>query len=215
MAVKLPYLPTAGLISKVLAKIQEARRPDRFTTDFLETKLGYKGGSARACIPLLKRMGFLSTDGTPTRLYDQYRNSDTQGPALAQGTRNAYSEIFDRNSYANDLTREKLQALVTEMTGLEKESTVVRQVVATFLALKDGADFESSLTEGTGSPEDTNAGRSVGQHNPSPDRPVDLSSAGRIGLNIGYTINLNLPETTNPDVFNAIFKSLRENLLKE
>jgi hypothetical protein len=33
------------------------------------------------------------------------------------------------------------------------------------------------------------------------------------GLNVAYTINLNLPETTNPDVFNAIFRALKDNLL--
>ena len=33
-----------------------------------------------------------------------------------------------------------------------------------------------------------------------------------IGLN--YTINLNLPATNDVEVFNAIFKSLKENLLK-
>jgi hypothetical protein len=34
-------------------------------------------------------------------------------------------------------------------------------------------------------------------------------------LKLSYTINLNLPESTNPDVFNAIFRSLKENLLSE
>jgi hypothetical protein len=34
------------------------------------------------------------------------------------------------------------------------------------------------------------------------------------GLNLSYTINLNLPETSDVEVFNAIFKSLKENLLK-
>jgi len=33
------------------------------------------------------------------------------------------------------------------------------------------------------------------------------------GLNLGYTINLHLPATSDIAVFNAIFKSLRENLL--
>ena len=79
MASKLPYLASPGLIPKILGKIQEARRPERFTQDFLETKLGFGGGSARAIIPLLKRTGFLSSDGTPTRLYDQFPNADTQG----------------------------------------------------------------------------------------------------------------------------------------
>lgn len=34
-------------------------------------------------------------------------------------------------------------------------------------------------------------------------------------LRLSYTINLNLPATTEIEVFNAIFKSLRENLLRE
>lgn len=32
---------------------------------------------------------------------------------------------------------------------------------------------------------------------------------------ISYTINLNLPATTDIEVFNAIFKSLKENLLSD
>ena len=43
-------------------------------------------------------------------------------------------------------------------------------------------------------------------------RAPDL--ADTVELKVGYTINLNLPETTNPDVFNAIFKSLKEHLLR-
>lgn len=81
--IKLPYLASPGVIPKILAKIQKARRPDRFTQDFLETKLGQSGGSARAIIPLLKRMEFLSSDGTPTKLYDRFRNPSSNGAALA------------------------------------------------------------------------------------------------------------------------------------
>jgi len=35
-----------------------------------------------------------------------------------------------------------------------------------------------------------------------------------VGLNLSYTINLNLPETDDINVYNAIFKSLKENMLK-
>jgi hypothetical protein len=51
-----------------LQKIQEARRTDRFTQDYLETMLGFRGGNSRAVIPLLKRMQFLGPDGSPTEL---------------------------------------------------------------------------------------------------------------------------------------------------
>jgi len=35
-----------------------------------------------------------------------------------------------------------------------------------------------------------------------------------LGLNLGYTINLNLPATSDPEVFDAIFKSLKQHLLR-
>tara|TARA_B100000787_G_C16068588_1_gene238855 strand:- start:316 stop:522 length:207 start_codon:yes stop_codon:yes gene_type:complete len=35
-----------------------------------------------------------------------------------------------------------------------------------------------------------------------------------LGLNMAYQINIVLPETKDIEVFNAIFKSLRENLLR-
>jgi hypothetical protein len=34
-------------------------------------------------------------------------------------------------------------------------------------------------------------------------------------LGLSYTVNLNLSETTDVEVFNAIFKALKENLLDE
>jgi hypothetical protein len=34
-----------------------------------------------------------------------------------------------------------------------------------------------------------------------------------VGLNLSYTINLNLPATSDQAVFNAIFKSLKEHLI--
>jgi hypothetical protein len=204
-------MATPGLIPKILGKVEEARRPERFTQDFLETKLGHSGGGARPIIPLLKRMGFLAGDGTPTKLYDQFRNVSTRGTALASGVRNAYPELFDRNQYANDLSREKLTALVTEMTGLEKDSSVARLVVSTFMTLKEGADFEGQpelpREEEPRMPERAQLG-------PEPNGYTASRMPEDVSFRIGYTINLNLPETTDPEVFNAIFRSLKEHLLK-
>jgi hypothetical protein len=36
-----------------------------------------------------------------------------------------------------------------------------------------------------------------------------------LGFNLGYTINLNLPATSDAAVFDAIFKSLKEHLLRD
>jgi hypothetical protein len=44
---------------------------------------------------------------------------------------------------------------------------------------------------------------------------LKIPGGSALGMNLGYTINLNLPATTDVAVFNAIFKSLKEHLLKD
>lgn len=213
MAAKLPYMLSTGLIPKIFEKIQHARRPDRFTQDFLETKLGHSGGSARAIIPLLKRLGFIGSDGVPTDLYDQFRNTETQGTAMAEGIRSAFSELFDRNEYVYEMSKDKLTGLIMEITGGAKEDRNVIATVSTFLALKDMADFEAEE-------EDQESYSRINESIP-PSEPQRLANQNsgppnpneQLELRMGYTINLNLPETSDPEVFNAIFKSLKENLL--
>lgn len=213
MASKLPYMSSPGLVPKILAKIQEARRPERFTQDFLETNLGFGGGSARAIIPLLKRMGFLSSDGTPTRLYDQFRNTDTQGAAMSEAMRTAYSELFDRNQYSNDLSKEKLTGLITDVTGASRDDSTTKFTVSTFLALNSLANFDAKAPADVSEGSRANGG---GVSVPLPDdenfRQPQVPN-DEVKFAVSYTINLNLPETTNPEVFNAIFRALKENLL--
>lgn len=213
MVGKLPYMLSVGLIPKIFEKIQNARRPDRFTQDFLETKLGHSGGSARAIIPLLKRLGFLGSDGSPTPLYDQFRNEETKGIAIAQGMRNGFSELFDRNEYVNDMTREKLTSLVIEVTGGTKNESKTAAIVGTFWALKQLADFEnegSTQLLSEAAPDLTQEEHVLAS---KVGTPV-IGARDDIDLRVAYTINLNLPETKDPDVFNAIFKALRDNLMK-
>jgi hypothetical protein len=84
--------------------------------------------------------------------------------------------------------------------------------VTTFWTLKEGADFENRIEDGAPRHEPiviSQEARSSPQ-----ERPRASEAAGNVELKVGYTINLNLPETTNPDVFNAIFKSLKEHLLR-
>jgi hypothetical protein len=113
-----PFMNSYGLVSKIFDKIIEAQQPERFTQDFLKTKLGYDSGSSRPFIPLLKRLGFISSDGAPTALYSKFRNKDTRGEAMAQAIRTGYSELYERNEYVHDLDKNKLKNLVIEMTGL-------------------------------------------------------------------------------------------------
>src|SRR5687768_2733089 len=107
---KLPYVTAYGNIAKALEKIQQASTPPRFTHDFLATKLGMSGGSARPVVPFLKRIGFIGTDGAPTELYKQFRGTDEQrGAAAAQGLRQGYASLYEVNEYAHELDESALR----------------------------------------------------------------------------------------------------------
>lgn len=203
-----PFMNAHGLVPKIFDKIIEASQPERFTQDFLKTKLGFDSGSSRPVIPLLKKLGFIGSDGAPTALYAKFRNPDLdeRGKAMATGLRTAYKEVYDRSEFAHDLTKEKFKNMIVEMTGLGAGDATVNAIVGTFTNLKAYAKFDAEPAK---PPSD------VVPLTPKVDSPPP--PAGTIqqhGLNLSYTINLNLPETTDVEVFNAIFRSLKENLLK-
>lgn len=214
MAENPPYLNAYGSISKVLDKIIEAKRPDRFTQDFLETVLALPSSSLRPIIPLLKRIGFLNQDGSPTDIYSKFKTESGRKAAMAAGLKIGYPEIFRRNEYAHKLDKAKFTDIIVEMTGLERNNPVVRNIVGTFSALNSYADFEEveaspshAATELVRLPEEISEGS-------SPSGAKAGANSGGVGMNLSYTINLNLPESTNVEVFNTIFRSLKENLLR-
>jgi Family of unknown function (DUF5343) len=131
-----PFLNAYGNVTKIFDKIIEASQPERFTQDFLSTKLGFSGGSARPFIPLLKRLGFLASDGTPTPLYARFRNPENRSLAMYEGIKTAYKELYDRNEYAHELPKEKIKNIIVEITGLEPDNATVTGVVGTFLNLR-------------------------------------------------------------------------------
>jgi len=203
MKTKLPYISYPGCISRIVNKIKEAKTPERFTYDFLETKLAFKGGNYQQFLPLAKKIGLLNTDGSPSDLYKELRNPKTSKHAMAKAIKIGYRELFERNEYANNLSAEDLKRLVVEITGLESKNQVVIKTCQTFQKLKKEANFEAKPSEKPSEPEE------------KPDETKGEKDDYRdFGLNLAYTINLVLPKTDDPAVFNAIFRCLRENLLR-
>jgi Family of unknown function (DUF5343) len=200
-----PFMNAYGNIVKILTKIKEAQTPERFTGDFLGTKLGFGGGSAAPFIPFAKRLGLLAADGTPTDLYKRFRNPPQSEAAIAQAIRNGYPTLYERNEFVHSLDQKGLTGLVMEATGLAKNHGTLNSIVRSFLALKTLAEFDKASSSGTDSSTDK-----VSEAN---DEGEDAHGA-EVGLRLSYTIYLNLPKTDDIAVFNAIFKSLKENFFK-
>jgi hypothetical protein len=208
METKLPYVVQPGSIKKILEKIKDAKTPDRFTTDFLDTKLGFRGGNSRQFIPLAKKLALLNSDGTPTALYKAFRNPTTSKASIAEALKVGYREVFDRNEYAGSLSKDELKGLVVEITGLEAKDQLVALICRTFEMLKSFADFDKKLPAQKGEElVDTGASAAGSGHAGSADDELDVR--------LSYSINLVLPKTDDPAVFNAIFKALKEHLLRK
>ena len=111
------------------------------------------------------------------------------------------------------MSRDKLIGQVVEITGGAKEDRAIQAIVGTFQALNDLADFEREASERP-TPELKQEPTLSAQKPLSTHGIPMIANTDNVELRVGYTINLNLPETNDPEVFNAIFKALRDNLLK-
>lgn len=208
-----PYVAATGILNSVLKKIIDAPPPPRFTQDFLTAKLGFKKGSANAVIPFLKRLGFLGSDGVPTELYNKFRNPSKAGKAIADGMKIGYQDLYSRNEYWHDLNKKDLSGLIIEATGTSANSSTLKAIIGTIDVLKQYAQFDGASDDNDQSEEKLSAAKPQS----SEETPIIHHKKPKddLGINLSYTINLNLPETSDIAVFDAIFKSLKENLLKK
>lgn len=204
----LPYVPSYGSITKALAGIKKAATPARFTQDFLASTLDMKGGSPKPVIPFLKRTGFLGSDGAPTDLYRRFRNPTQSGAAAAEALRIGYRPLYDINEAIYAASDADLRGAIVQATGTDHDSSTAKVIYGSFKALKGCADFDAVSADDTA---DESGAEDVLGGGPS----FDSAAGGALaGIRLGYTINLHLPATSDVAVFNAIFKSLREHLLR-
>lgn len=210
----LPYITSTGNIEKALEGIKAATVPDRVSQDFVKTILQIPGGSGDQMTTYLKKLNFATSDGTPTDLYTKFRNPTTSGQSVANAIRHAYSPLFIRNEHMYALNDDELLGLIVEETGLAHDANPVKMALACIKALKRFADFETKPNISEDTPSETDETKPTTHHIALPSTSSETKSGG-IGLNLGYTININLPATSDQAVFNAIFKSIKENLLSD
>ncbi|MDZ4056984.1 MAG: DUF5343 domain-containing protein [Polynucleobacter sp.] len=207
----LPYVTASGTLKRALERSIEASRPDKFNADFLENVLKLSGGGARATIPILKRLGFLSSEGVPTELYAKFRTAGGRGLATLQALRIGFPEIFKKSEYAHTVDDNKLRDIILEITGLKANDPVAIAIKSTFSAIKsfippgmEASPIEQDAPmndEGNSSQSSYASGETSTNHDNS-------------GIRLAYNINIVLPETSDLKVLNAIFRSIKENLLR-
>jgi hypothetical protein len=211
MALPEVYVTVPKNLVLFLQKMRSAGVPQRVTFEFLKT-LGLKSSNDRSIITVLKAIGFLDASGAPTEAYKELRNQ-TEGPkVLAKALRNAYSDLFLANERAHELNLTALRNIVA--TKSTKSENIVSLIASTFSALAKAADFSDATNDEA--PERVVTSSVNGMPSlPTEGHPLESDHPARTAkATFHYNIQIHLPTTTDVTVYNAIFKSLRENLLQ-
>lgn len=207
------YMTSTKNLEQILAAIQKAGVPPKFTYDFFK-KLGFPSSNDRPIIPILKAMRFLDEGGVPLDRYKRYRDIPNAGGVLAEGLRDAYSDVFAVDQQAQDLDIDALKGIFARISG--KSDRVCEEMAKTFKALSGFADWEAPPA----ADEQPLAEESEGEREDTPppdpssngDRTTPLTPDRSLGrLNLHHDIHIHLPITDEIAVYDAIFRALRQN----
>lgn len=205
MALTDAYTVAVGRIPDLFSKIKYGQAPDVFMVQLLKDWV-FTSSNDRAALPLLKELGFLTGDGRPTQRYHDYRNHSQSKAVMAQAVRDAYGDIFLIK--ANPTKADK-DAIEGKFKSYHNVSDHVSGLMAkTFFSLLDLADLNAekpSTSLFKSGEESAGNGKDAV---PGPKKMPDFSG-------LYYNIQIHLPATKDVEVFNAIFKSIREHLVND
>ena len=208
MALPSSYLTSYKNVPAMLDAVKEAQAPDRFTVKFLQD-LGFTSAADRLFIKMLKTLGLLRESGEPTEAYHEFLDPAQSGRILADGMRRAYVDIFQINKNAHNLNSNELKGKFKTISKGEYSDAVLGKMVNTFTAFAKHADF---ISEAPG-PEIDSVGESDEEepngHTPKASTPP---AAPKANARLVYDINIHLPATRDPAVYDAIFSSLSKHL---
>lgn len=206
MATTNRYLASVKNVPGIFQKIQDGVPPDRFTVDHLKA-IGFGASNDRAIVPLMKDLGFLGSDGQPTQRYRDYRDHARAKSVMAEALREAYSDLFQINER---ITKADRDAVMGRFKSLHDSSDRVAELQAmTFFALLDLADLNvKAATRGEPS-------KAEEIHSSTRDQPTDRGGGPMSGQGVAltYRFEIQLPATRDVDVFRAIFRAIREELI--
>lgn len=210
MALPTSYLTSFKNLSAILDSIKKAQAPSRFTVKFLQD-LGYTGSADRLIIKMLKTLGMLRESGEPTATYHEFLDPSQSGRVLADGLRNAYADLFQIDKNAQEMSAPQVRAKFKTISQGEYSDDVLGKMANTFLAFAQYADFDSPQ-----SPTDAGIAADYPSDNISP-APVEQNGAiPAVGQHrqarLVYEINIHLPVTRDPAVYDALFASLSKHL---
>ena len=202
------YTQVYGQIPEFLAKLQEGQAPSSFTQQHLKD-IGFPSSNHRAFIPMLKALGFLSASGAPTPRYHAYRDKSQARQVLGEAIKEAYSDLFVIKTHPSDKDKTLIEGKFKSVHNATDRPAEL--MAKTFFALLKIADIDHvpSLQPKAAEPLPPPPTETHGVAPPPSGMPL-----GQVPLpGLHYNIQIHLPATKDVEVYNAIFKSLKEHLI--
>lgn len=201
------YIVSNNKIEPILSRVRSAAKPERFTRETLST-WGFTASNDRAMVGVMKGLGFITEAGAPTEFYDRLRDPNDWKYVLAERIRAAYSDLFAIDSNMNAAPETEIKGAMLRITGKDEDS--VNRYYATFKTLTGLARFDTKPSKTAAPAEEPKVDAATAPSATSAGQAVDLSRARSNEFH--YNIQIHLPVTTDITVYNAIFRSLKENL---
>lgn len=214
MSTSYPATRSIGKLRKLLqSNVPSVGRPAKVDAAWL-ARFGINNAND-VVLAALKFIGIVDEAGVPTAQWDEYRQHGQSRTVMARLVRSAYHELFNDFPDAHRRSEDELRTYFSSV-NTKGSANHLSNVVGTFRALCDLADFDTAPTESDEKPEPATPPESTpanpvaaGQDSREDRRAVLPIQAPAININI----QLQLPETDNAEVYDRFFEALRKHLL--
>lgn len=212
MSLTSKYTVAVSRIPDLFQKIRDGQAPDQLSQQLLKD-WGFSSSNDRVFIPILKELGFLSPDGKPTTRYHDYRDHSRSKIVMAQALREAYGDIFLIKEHPTDSDKSVIQG---KFKSFHNASDHVATLMSkTFYELLKLSDLKATPKKSIPKNEKEE------DEDELPPKPEPSRGNGGVGTppiygaGLHYNIQIHLPASKDVEVYNAIFKSLREHLIEK
>lgn len=195
-----PYTPSPKNVTELFEKMQRIGVPKtKVNFEYLKS-IGFKSSYDQSLPPVLKSLGFVNADGSPSSLWKDYGVKQQARSVMASAIKNTYSELFNMYSDAHKQADTALGDFFKGQTGApDKDVGLMLQTFRNLCAL---ANFEAVPAEAV-----------VSEPLISPREEAARIPTVATGLTVNINVQLTLPATDDETVYDKLFASLKRNLL--
>lgn len=200
------YAVNTGNLKEFLQKVKSKAigLPDKINSDFLKS-VGYKSGNDYAIVTVLKSIGFIDANNSPTQPFKDFR-TEKSGQAMASALKDTYAELFTIYPEPHKKSNDELENFFAKGKPELKKPTL-KCYIDTFRVLAEFADFGAPpYREGEGKEIEEVEGKDKKKLRPLSQMPE--------GLAINLNIQITLPVTDDAKVYENIFKALKEHIFQ-